>query len=286
MNRKKINYMVIALIAFVIGAIIFVGYVNRLLEEEKKKTATPAPAATPKPGAVKDEIRTALPMLAIVIDDIGNSKELGEEALKLRGVTLAVIPELKYSLYFAEKGKSMGKEILVHIPMQPQNADKYSSDSELLKTDMSRDDILKLTEKFLNAVPYAAGANNHMGSKFTEDEEKMRVFLEVLKQKRLFFLDSRTSAESKAGKAADGLGIRNFKRDVFLDNVISEDKISEQLDKAVSEAYKNGFAVAIGHPHKETIAVLKRRLGDITKKVEIVSLSGLNAGKQERIRKD
>jgi polysaccharide deacetylase 2 family uncharacterized protein YibQ len=115
-----------------------------------------------------------------------------------------------------------------------------------------------------------------MGSKFTEDEERMKFFLEVLKKKKLFFLDSRTSSESKAYNIAGDLGIKSLKRDIFLDSDLTEAKISEQLDKAVSEAHKNGFAIAIGHPHRETVNVLKSRLDEIRKKVAIVPLNRIN----------
>jgi polysaccharide deacetylase 2 family uncharacterized protein YibQ len=145
MNRKKINYLIIALITLVIGAIILSGYLNRHLEKKAHtKAVATDKAMLSHTSVVKNKILSArepLPLLAIVIDDIGNSKELGEEFLKLKDITLSIIPELKYSLYFAEKGKSLGREVLVHVPMEPKNQDKYSSESEILKTGMNLHDI-------------------------------------------------------------------------------------------------------------------------------------------------
>lgn len=275
MSFKRFVLLIVALAVLLAGATI---YLRSLNEKRKDVTAhPPAPTVETKPTlpekTVKETSKKRLPKLAIVIDDIGNSKEYGDEVLALKDVTIAIIPEQKYSLYFANKGKESGKDILVHVPMEPKNKDKYSDDTKILKTDMDGKEIKKLTESFINLVPYAKGVNNHMGSKFTEDNQKLEYFFEVIKNKKLFFLDSRTSPESKAYDTGLRLGVKSYKRDVFLDHEISEDKISEQLDRAVKEAYANGYAIAIGHPHPETINVLKKRYKELSQSVEIVPLS-------------
>lgn len=216
------------------------------------------------------------PNLVIVIDDIGNSLELGEKVLKFKNVTLSIIPQLKYSLYFAKKGKEMKKDILVHVPMEPHSIDKYNNgETKFLRTEMSNEDIKTLGRFYLESIPYAIGANNHMGSKFTEDPEKMRVFLEDIKERKMFFLDSRTSSNSIANNVAEKLNITSFSRDVFLDHVIDEEAISKQLDKAIEIAKEKGYAIVIGHPHKETLNVLEKRYEEIRKKVNIVPISSL-----------
>lgn len=283
MDFKKVASIVIALIIILIGAIIFLRFENDRNSKtvsDKREISKYKPSEEPSlvfPKTTPSEKKQAhsLPKLVIVIDDIGNSKELGDEVLSIKNVTIAIIPNLKYSLYFAQKGKDFGKDILVHVPMEPKDSSKYDSDSEILKVGMSESEIKKLADKLLNAVPYAIGANNHMGSKFTEDTEKIESFLQVLKKRNMFFVDSRTSTDSKAYETTLKLGIKGLKRDIFLDHEITEEKISEQLDKAVDIAIQNGYAIAIGHPHKETIKVLKTRLEEISKKVNIVSISHL-----------
>lgn len=221
------------------------------------------------------------PKLVIVIDDIGNSLELGERVLKLPNVTLSILPDLKYSLYFAKKAKEKKKDVLIHVPMEPHNFDKYNNgDTRFLKTEMGEEEIERLSDNFLNSIPYAIGANNHMGSKFTEDREKIEFFLKRLKSKKMFFLDSRTSSASVAKNVAENLGIPAFSRDIFLDHELNESKISEQLDRAIEQAMKNGYAIAIGHPHNETLNVLEKRINEIQKKVKIVPISNLVKNKR------
>lgn len=216
------------------------------------------------------------PNLVIVIDDIGNSLELGERVLKFENVTLSIIPQLKYSLYFAKKGREMKRDVLVHVPMEPHSIDKYKNgETNFLTTDMSDEDIRKLGKFYLESIPYAIGANNHMGSKFTENAEKMRIFLEDLKEKKMFFLDSKTSGNSIASDVAEKLKLTSFSRDVFLDHVIDEESISKQLDRAVEIAKEKGYAIVIGHPHKETLNVLEKRYEEIRKKVNIIPISFL-----------
>ncbi len=213
------------------------------------------------------------PVLSIIIDDIGNSKELGEELFKIKGLTYSILPNLPYSSYFEELAKKENKDIMLHIPMEPKDISKYGNQDNLIKVTMSDKEIIAKTELFINSLSYVKGVNNHMGSKFTEDAEKIVVFLKEVKKRGLFFLDSRTSPDSKAYDVAKEMGIKSFKRDVFLDHELDEIKIAEQIDKAVEIALKNGFAIAIGHPHRETIKVLNEKLPEISKKVEIVPLS-------------
>jgi len=214
--------------------------------------------------------------LVIVIDDIGNSLEMGERVLKLHNVTLSIIPELKYSLFFAEKARKQNKDVLVHVPMEPHNFERYNNgNTKFLKVEMDDNEITELSELFINAIPYAIGANNHMGSKFTENEEKIAVFLKTLKRKGMFFLDSKTSPVSVAKNVADEMKIPSFARDIFLDHDIDEEKISQQLDRAVAIAKEKGYAIAIGHPHKETLNVLERRLKELEKDVKVVPISKL-----------
>ncbi len=214
--------------------------------------------------------------LVIVIDDIGYSLEMGERVLKLHNVTLSIIPELKYSLFFAEKAKKQKKDVLVHVPMEPHSFEKYNNgNTKFLKVEMDDKEITELGEKFINSIPYAIGANNHMGSKFTENDEKMAVFLKMLKSKGMFFLDSKTSPISVAKNVAEEMKIPSLSRDIFLDHEIDEDKISKQLDRAVEIAKEKGYAIAIGHPHKETLNVLERRLKELEKDVKVVPISKL-----------
>lgn len=285
-NFKKVVFIIVALIILIVGATLFLRYLNESVKEKgvvqreesfkkEDKTLKTEEKKEKEEKVFPKEAAKTLPKLVLVIDDIGHSKELGEEVLSLKNVTISIIPNLKYSLYFAEKGHKLGKDILVHVPMEPKDKNKYGEDLNILKTDMTLDEIKQLTEDFLKGVPYAKGANNHMGSKFTEDGEKLEAFFVVLKKKGLFFLDSRTSSESKAYEGSKRLGIKSFQRDIFLDHEVTESKISEQLDIAIKEAYAKGYAIAIGHPHRETINVLKKRYDEITKVVDIVPLSKL-----------
>ena len=55
---------------------------------------------------------------------------------------------------------------------------------------MDEGEIRRRIETDLTAVPYVAGVNNHMGSRFMEDEARLAVVMEELAKKGLFFVDS------------------------------------------------------------------------------------------------
>ena len=155
------------------------------------------------------------------------------------------------------KAQASGHEIMIHAPMEPKKANNLAPDT--LKTDMNKtqiDDLfVQMLQRFDNVK--VNGINNHMGSKFTEDAEKLGYVMNILKQRNMFFLDSKTSASSKGKDLAVKNDIKFVERDVFLDNNNDYDYILKQLQKAEDIAIKKGFAVAICHPKSQTYLALK-----------------------------
>ncbi len=238
-------------------------------EEKSLEPVTPeapeAPEAPPK----------AYPMVAIVIDDMGQDLEKLKEILKLREpITIAVMPNLRHSRDVANEAHSNGLEVILHLPMEPKDAEDNNPGNGALLTAMTADEVRAQVERDLMTVPNAIGVNNHMGSKFTEDEALMRAVLQVVKKRGMIFLDSRTSSNSVAGKLAKKLGVRNADRNVFLDNNRDVKYIKGQISELVAIARKRGRAIGIGHPYPETIEALKETvsgLDDIG--IEVVKLS-------------
>ncbi|MCG8549700.1 MAG: divergent polysaccharide deacetylase family protein, partial [Desulfobacterales bacterium] len=127
----------------------------------------------------------------------------------------------------------------------------------------------------IHAVPGTVGVNNHMGSRLTADSDKMNQIFTVLKQKNLFFIDSRTSVESKGEESARMFQLKFSHRDVFLDNFQNVEYISGQIQKLIKQANDHGSAIGIGHPHQATLDALKRELPKLKGKVRLVPASQL-----------
>src|SRR5262249_14664691 len=140
------------------------------------------------------------------------------------------------------------------------------------------DQVAVVVERSLDAVPHVVGVNNHMGSRFTEDTDRMRVVLERLHQRHLFFLDSMTTPHSNARAAAQATGVPYLSRKVFLDDAVDDASIRQRLQDLVTAAKRDGEAIAIGHPHPETLAALQG-FSDQAKQegVDVVPLSTLVA---------
>ncbi len=201
--------------------------------------------------------------LSIIIDDLGNSRPLGLAALALDGpVNYAVIPHTPYAQQLATLAHSKHKEVLLHMPMSNTN-NSYQSEGMLLPQ-MSRRDFDAAVAKNLAAVPYVVGVNNHMGSEMTQHYPHMRWLMQALYQRDLYFIDSRTTANTEALQAARDSNVPSDRRHVFLDNDTDEAYINKQLDYAINTALESGFAIAIGHPHPSTVRVLKKRLAALS----------------------
>ena len=216
------------------------------------------------------------PKVAIIIDDIGH-KRLDFAFLDIPyQLTFSVLPFTPYGAEFARRARARGREVMVHIPMEPVGYPRVNPGKGALTTLMSDYELIRQLDADLAQVALAEGANNHMGSKLTQDEAAMRAVLAELKRRGMFFVDSRTIPNSVALKVARELGIPAVGRDVFLDHTIDEDSIRKSLARVAAIAKKRGYAVAIGHPHLATLNVLKRELPALKADgIEIVGVSKL-----------
>ena len=228
---------------------------------QKPEVQYPAEIVTPEEKQVPITQGSGSGQLAIVIDDMGTSLH---EARALAGIgvplTFSIIPGLQHYREVAAFATSNGIETMIHIPMQSKGWPERRLESNGLLVSMADRDIVEHLEDFARNLPKAIGANNHMGSEFTEHEDKMRVVLETLKGRGLFFVDSVTSPRTVGGRLAKELGMKSGRRHVFLDNEQNGAYILGQLNQAVRLAKKTGMAIAICHPHPATIQTLKAAL--------------------------
>lgn len=211
-------------------------------------------------ASIKEPISTPVvvrPQLAIVIDDMGHSLKSAAvfTALPLP-LTFAVFPLLKNSLKVASHFIDHHRDIMLHTPMEPRGYPSVDPGPGALFISMGDKEISSVFLEDLQFIPGIIGVNNHMGSRFTEDPQKMALVMDVLKGRNLFFLDSRTIADSIAYKKAIEAGIPALQRDIFLDNVQDVEHIIEQFQALIEVARIKGSAIGIGHPYPVTATAL------------------------------
>ncbi len=216
--------------------------------------------------------------IAIIIDDMGNQRALGLQALELPGsITYAFLPHTPYAVRFARLAHLLDREIMLHLPMETEAGHRLGPGG--LTSAQSQRELLENLRQDLQAIPHIRGVNNHMGSLLTQRIQPMRWVMEALqKNPRLFFVDSRTSPDTVAGKAAVQNGIPTLARDIFLDHVQDPTTITHQFQRLIALAKLQGGALAIGHAHPETLAVLETELRRLDQYgVQLVSVSRLLA---------
>lgn len=202
------------------------------------------------------DIRHGKPVLCFVIDDVGNNPDELERFLKVPGkVTFAVLPGLPYSREAAERVTEAGQELLLHQPMEAVSG-TYPGPG-LLTEAMSPDERLRCLNGNLMSVPGAVGVNNHMGSKGTSSPELSLWLIRALKQKNLFFLDSRTIAGSRMKEAAEAENWEILERNsMFLDNEKDVEALTAAIEAGKRTAREKGHAVMIGHAVTSELADL------------------------------
>lgn len=217
------------------------------------------------------------PILAVVIDDAGVDVVRSRRAVRLPGpLTIAFLP-YGYDLpAMVQTAQENGHEIMVHLPMEPTSPDADPGPEALL-TGLSEAELDRRIDWNLARFGHYVGLNNHMGSKFSADRDGMRRVLSRLAAEGLFFLDSVTTAETQGYRLAQELGVPYAVRDVFIDHSLAPAAIRGQLAEAVATAKRQGYAVAIGHPHDETLEALAHWLPRIEGEagVQLVPLSAV-----------
>ncbi len=209
----------------------------------------------------------------LVIDDLGILKNISKQMINLDvPLTLSFLPYASNINEQVNDAYKKGHDILVHIPMEP----KGSADPgpHALRSKTSSKDQLAAIDYNLNQFSNYIGINNHMGSAFTENNEAVDRFLNVVKDKGLIVLDSKTTNKSLLESLAYQKNIPVTNRDIFLDNVQDVDHIMAQLTKLEHIAKSNGSAIAIGHPYSQTVTALKKWIPTLKDKgITIVPLS-------------
>ncbi len=217
-------------------------------------------------------------LVAIVIDDLGQDVKQAKEVLALPGkITLAVLPGLAQSTTVAGLAGQAGREVLLHLPMEPLKNHEKTRSPGTLSADMTPLAFLNTVSDDVVSVPGAVGVNNHEGSALTENKEAMKFLMAELKARNLFFLDSLTSPKSVAYATAAEFGMKAARRDVFLDNEgDNPEYIRGQLETLADIARKHGKAIGIGHPHPATLIELRKWLAETdAQRIEIVPVSRL-----------
>ena len=219
---------------------------------------------------------TQQPAVAIVIDDMGKRLSTGRRVVSLPGpVACSFLPHAQHSRYLAAQAHKQGKEVLLHLPME--SVDRRPLDAGGMSLDMTESEFIHTLREDIDAVPYLSGVNNHMGSLLTRHPGHMAWLMQELQRKgKLYFVDSRTTSATVARHIAREWGVPNSERNVFLDNINQPAAVSRQVDKLVASAKKHGTALAIGHPYRTTLKVLKAMLPQLSEQgVRLVSVSEL-----------
>jgi len=213
---------------------------------------------------------------SIIIDDVGNNFSYGKDVINLpAALTIAILPRTTYAKDLARLATRNNKEIMLHLPMQSVEHHEHSPGT--LDLHMTRHEFNKQLRRNLNSVPYVRGINNHMGSLLTRHPGHMSWLMDELSRRGgLYFIDSKTTSKSIADKIAAEYNIPNLSRDFFLDPDYEESTIRRQFDRFIQRINRRGYAIAIAHPHPNTIKFLKNHLQDLDKQgIKVIPVSKL-----------
>lgn len=215
------------------------------------------------------------PTIAIIIDDMGHNLVEGERLIALdQPITLAFLPYRRYTTRLAELAHQKHKEIMLHAPMA--NTRHFGLGPGGLTPDMDEATLTKTLRRSLQSIPHVSGVNNHMGSLLTQQLQPMDWVMKELYRYPVYFVDSRTIANSIAGQVAQAYQIPSLTRDVFLDHEQTEEFVDQQFQLLIKTAKEKGTAIGIGHPHKVTVDYLEKHLPKLDEQgIAVATVSGI-----------
>ncbi len=215
------------------------------------------------------------PLLTIIMDDLGRGTYAAKVLTSIaQPVTFAILPDEPQAVQVAEIAHAAGREVMLHVPMEPQGYPAVNPGPDALFVRESDAEIRRAFDQLLARIPYVTGANNHMGSRFTEDARALAPVMESLSEKGLFFIDSRTTGQSRVPEVAARFSVPSMSRDVFLDNLAEVDAIAREIRRLEGKARRQGLAIGICHPYPETLDALRRELPGLAERgINVVPVS-------------
>ncbi|MFP4022616.1 MAG: divergent polysaccharide deacetylase family protein [Candidatus Paceibacterota bacterium] len=288
---KKINIILIVVAIFVFSTLFFVldekGNSGTFLEESQEEVKDNGEKQTENSKEEESNVdpekergdrkEIVLGKVAIVIDDLGYDPELNNKIEAIDApLTLAILPFLSDTGTAIDRFKNKeARELILHLPLQPISEDVW--EEKMAMVDMSQEEIAAFLSEALDEMKgEVKGLNNHKGSKFTSDPLSMRWLLEEIKERDLFFVDSRTLGQSVGYSLAQEMDIKTAERDIFLDVKDDPEEIREKLKELEEMAKKEGQAIAIGHHKENTIQVLLEELPAMEERgIQFVTVSEL-----------
>ncbi len=284
-SRKTYVTVWICAIALV-GVLIAVGYMAchwGTEDSDEKESVLEERGKIPgnyQRGSLKEEVSSRTGegnRVAFVIDDMGYDISVVHKLLALGiPVTISILPHLPYSEAIAREAYRAGREVMLHLPMEPHGYPEKKPGSGNLRLAMQGEELRAQLENNIRSVPHISGVNNHMGSRFMEDAEKVGIVLRELKRRRLFFLDSLTTQDSKGLMVAKRIGLPHVGRDIFLDNEGNFEDSLNILHHIIERRNQWKTMVIIGHPYDSTVRAIGESMAAFRRSdIRIVPLSEL-----------
>jgi len=263
------------LLSFLLGSLLtFLGYSYLIQEKPLPSEEFSQKVVLSDKPLLKAGLR---PKIAIVIDDLGGERDISQEFLHWDlPITFSILPFTSYSKTLASEARQQGKEVILHLPMEPHGYPEIKPGEGALLAEMDEKKLLRQLSRDIEAVPYIKGVSNHMGSRLMEDPEKIKIILSELKRRRLFFLDSRTTPQTVGLQIAESIGLKAMERTLFLDHSSGESDVKQKLELLIDIALSKGKTIGVGHPHSSTIKSLKEIIPKMKDNgIDIVPLSSI-----------
>jgi polysaccharide deacetylase 2 family uncharacterized protein YibQ len=196
--------------------------------------------------------------ISLIVTDMGMMTRNTRKAIAELppAVTFAFSPYAP-NLIDCEQSRRSGHEVLLMVPMEPENYPQNDPGPLSLLTSYASRENVNLLKSSLGRLTGYVGVINHMGARFTAAGDSLRPVLDELKFRGLMFVDSRTSSYSRAVNMARAIGLPSAYKNRDIDENVSQEAIAAELAELEKYARTVGSAVGVAHNYPVTINTIK-----------------------------
>ena len=220
--------------------------------------------------------RSGVPKVSIIIGGLGLKSSLTTQAIRdlPADVSLAFIPHAHNLTYHINAARKDGHEVLVEMPMQPQDYGRFRPHPQVLAVSNSPQENITRLETILRKAPGIFGIMNYQGERFALDPNAVRPVTEALKRFNIAMVDDGSIPGSVLGSTSQQTGTAFTVADVQIDQRETSQDILLKLAELEAIARKNGHAVGSGYALPLTLDAVQKWAADLDRRgLQLVPIS-------------
>ena len=217
------------------------------------------------------------PSIAIIVPTLGLRLAHSQKIIKElpKEVAVSFSPYTKDLKLFMKEAHEHGHELLIDLPLEAENHRISEPGPLTLYTDYSEQRLKDMVNKML-VFDDILGIYVYQGQKFLESEDSLNKLLGILKEKRLFFINTPEDTKELVWRVARDKKLPYIRPSMVIDEPPTRQNIRRKLIQAERFAEKKGYTCIVINGFPLALQMLKEWIDRLPAKgIQLIPLSSL-----------